>query len=160
MNVQFRLADYHNPADASAVLSLLDAYAQDPMGGAAPLSDEVKATLIAKLAQQPGAFSIIGFNGDEAVALANCFTGFSTFKAKPLVNIHDCYVAPQCRGQHVGQRLLDAIVKEAKERGCCKVTLEVLEGNVRAKAAYQKYGFRGYTLDDTSGAAVFWEYPL
>ncbi|WP_100643625.1 GNAT family N-acetyltransferase [Alteromonas facilis] len=162
MSFHFKLADYHNPTDAKYVIELLNAYATDPMGGGEPLADEVKNTLIEKLQQQPTAFSILGYEegSDEPIALANCFTGFSTFKAKPLVNIHDCYVAPQCRGQYVGQQLLDAVRDEAIKRGSCKITLEVLEGNERAKAAYQKYGFKGYALDEKSGSAVFWEYSL
>ena len=34
--------DYANPAHASALVSLLDAYAHDPMGGGAGLSDYAK----------------------------------------------------------------------------------------------------------------------
>jgi len=36
---------------------------------------------------------------------------------------------------------------------CCKVTLEVLEGNTVARKAYEKYGFRDYALGDEHGAA-------
>jgi hypothetical protein len=29
----------------------------------------------------------------------------------------------------------------ARQRGCCKITLEVLEGNAVAQASYGKFGF-------------------
>ncbi len=50
-------------------------------------------------------------------------------------------------------------VKEqlAKAKNCCKVTLEVLDNNVGAKRAYEKFGFGGYELDPESGKAVFWQ---
>jgi len=48
----------------------------------------------------------------------------------------------------------------AIEHGCCKLTLEVLEGNVVAKAAYKKLGFGGYELDPKMGQAVFWQKTL
>ena len=162
MNIDFVVADYRNPQQAEHLVMLLDKYARDPMGGNEPLKPEVAASLTEKLADLPAALSIIGYLQTEAepakpVALANCFMGFSTFKAKPLINIHDCYVDPDLRGMHVGQKLLAAIETIAQQRGCCKITLEVLEGNKRAQSAYQKFGFKGYALDDTSGNAMFWE---
>ena len=35
----------------------------------------------------------------RAVGLALCFVGFSSFKARPLINIHDIAVRPEVRGQ-------------------------------------------------------------
>jgi len=40
------------------------------------------------------------------------------------------------------------------------VTLEVLEGNLPARTAYERFGFGGQTLDDTTGHALFWQKPL
>lgn len=162
MNINFVIADYTNPLHAKDVVALLDKYARDPMGGNAPIDPEVASNLAEKLAGFPTALSVIGYlqqdnQEPKPVALANCFMGFSTFKGKPLINIHDCYVDESIRGLHVGQKLLAEIEAIAKQRGCCKVTLEVLEGNKRAQLAYQKFGFRGYALDDTSGNALFWE---
>lgn len=45
------LADYRDPRDAADVVALLDAYARDPMGGAEPLRDDVKARLTDDLAK-------------------------------------------------------------------------------------------------------------
>ena len=54
-----RLADYANPADAVAIVMLLDAYASDPAGGGEPLSDFAKANLVRELALRPQALSLI-----------------------------------------------------------------------------------------------------
>ena len=80
------LADYRDLRDAADVVALLDAYARDPMGGGEPLADDVKARLTGDLAANPHAFSLLARMDDEAVGLANCFMGYSTFAAAPLVN--------------------------------------------------------------------------
>ena len=55
---------------------------------------------------------------------------------------------------------LDEVEKIAKERNCCKITLEVLEGNTVAKGSYIKFGFGNYELDPAFGKAMFWEKEL
>jgi ribosomal protein S18 acetylase RimI-like enzyme len=84
----------------------------------------------------------LAYEGDLAIGLAICLVGFSSFRAQPLLNIHDIAVRPAARGRGVGRRLLAAIEQDARELGCCKVTLEVRADNHRAKAAYENAGFR------------------
>lgn len=158
--IEFALADWTEPSDCDAVVSLLQAYALHPMGGAEPLSDYASSNLPSAMSVTPGAFSVIGWhhaqNGErKPAALANCFTTLSTFACKPLVNIHDLYVDDIARGQGTGQAMLAFIEEQARARGCCKVTLEVLTGNAYAKEAYERFGFQPYTLDDSTGHALF-----
>ncbi|WP_245626691.1 GNAT family N-acetyltransferase [Croceicoccus naphthovorans] len=161
MALTVTLADYSDPQDAAALIDLLDVYARDPMGGGAPLSDKARNELPTALAAHPGAFSLIARGEDGmAVGLANCFTGFSTFACAPLVNIHDLSVRPGQRDRGVGRALLRAVDAEAKKRGACKVTLEVLSGNERARALYASEGFAGFALDPAKGSAQFWEKAL
>ncbi|MEJ2408925.1 MAG: GNAT family N-acetyltransferase [Novosphingobium sp.] len=158
--VTVRQADYGHGPDAEAVTAMLDAYARDPMGGGAPLDPAVRERLVSALDAFPGAFSLLAFDGDEAVGLANCLTGFSTFAARPLINIHDLAVKPGSRGKGVGRALMQAVEDEAHARGACKVTLEVLSGNERAKALYAVLGYGNYALDPGAGTAQFWEKKL
>lgn len=153
-------ADLSDAADGAAIVHLLDVYARDPMGGGAPLSADVKERLVPALAQVPGAFVLLARLDGEPVGLANCFMGFSTFAARPLANIHDVAVVPQQRGKGVARALFAAIEDEARKRGACKVTLEVLSGNHRAKALYAKLGYGDYQLDSESGHALFWQKRL
>ena len=153
------LADYRDPRDAADVVALLDAYARDPMGGGEPLSDAVKARLTGDLAANPQAFSLLARLDGEAVGLANCFMGYSTFAAAPLVNIHDLAVLPETRGKGIGKALLAAIEAEALKRGACKVTLEVLSGNP-ARHLYEACGYGDYQLDPATGHALFWQKRL
>ncbi|MFC0684321.1 GNAT family N-acetyltransferase [Novosphingobium clariflavum] len=158
--IAVRLADYADAADAARMVALLDSYARDPMGGGKPLSDDVRARLVPGLAAHPGAFSLLAFAGDEALGLANCITGFSTFAARPLVNIHDMAVLPEARGRGVGKALMLAVEDEACARGACKITLEVLSGNDTAKGLYAALGYGDYALDPEAGTALFWEKKL
>ncbi len=154
------MADYTDPRDAADVVTLLDAYARDPMGGGAPLAEMVKARLVSDLAGNPHAFSLIARLDGEAVGLANCFMGYSTFAAAPLVNIHDFAVLPGHRGAGIGRALLGAVEAEGLKRGACKVTLEVLSGNHPAKRLYAANGYGDYQLDPASGQALFWQKRL
>lgn len=148
-------ADYGNPAHANAVVKLLDAYAQDPAGGASPLSDFAKTNLVKELAARPQAFSVLAFDGDAPIGLVNCIEGFSTFACKPLVNIHDVAVLPGHRGKRVGEKMLELVDTIARQRGACKLTLEVLSGNRSAITLYERIGFANYQLDPAMGSAQF-----
>ncbi|MAR90467.1 MAG: GNAT family N-acetyltransferase [Pseudomonadales bacterium] len=158
MFVDTRLVDYRDPEQARALLRLLREYALDPMGGGAP--EPVQATLINELAKRPHAFSILAYRGSRAVGLANCLEGFSTFAARPLINVHDLVVQRDYRGMGVGRTLLNQVAAEARSRGCCKLTLEVLSGNQPARRLYEGLGFHRYQLDPAAGCAEFWEKPL
>ncbi len=153
------LADYRDPRDAADIVALLDAYARDPMGGGAPLSEAVKARLPGDLAANRHAFSLLARLDDRAVGLANCFMGYSTFDAAPLVNIHDLAVLPGHRGAGIGKALMQAIEAEGLKRGAAKITLEVLSGNP-ARHLYAAQGFGDYQLDPEAGHALFWQKRL
>jgi ribosomal protein S18 acetylase RimI-like enzyme len=152
--------DYHNPRHGADLVHLLNHYASATEGGNQPLPAEVMAKLPATLATIPHAFSVLCYVEDVAAGLVNCFEGFSTFTCKPLVNIHDVVVVERFRGQGIARLLLEAVEKIARERGCCKITLEVLEGNTAAQKAYLKFGFDGYELDPVMGKALFWQKVL
>jgi ribosomal protein S18 acetylase RimI-like enzyme len=147
--------DYLNTHDAKALVFLLDAYAQDPMGGGEALSPETTTRLCSDLSRMTGAVSFIAWLEDQPIGLINCFEGYSTFKAKPLLNVHDIAVLVSHRGQGVGQALLQAAADHARERGCCKLTLEVLSGNALAMRSYKRFGFAQYELDPAAGQAQF-----
>jgi ribosomal protein S18 acetylase RimI-like enzyme len=148
-------ADYANPIHASALVQLLDAYARDPAGGGQPLSDFARLHLVHELAVRPQAFSVLAFDDSQPVGLVNCIEGFSTFACKPLVNVHDVAVLPSHRGQRVGEQMLALCERIARERGACKMTLEVLQGNRSAIRLYERLGFAGYQLDPAMGQAQF-----
>jgi ribosomal protein S18 acetylase RimI-like enzyme len=151
--IEIKAVDYGDPVDQAALVSLLDMYARDPMGGGQALTPAVKLELCEQLAGFYGAVSFLALVDGKAVGLLNAFLGFSTFKAKPLMNVHDIAVLEQWRGQGVGQALLQAIEVHAQSLGCCKLTLEVLSGNAPARRTYRAFGFEDYALDPKAGLA-------
>jgi GNAT superfamily N-acetyltransferase len=153
-------ADLTLPTHAEAVVQLLDAYAQDPIGGEQGLSAYAKENLPTELAKRSTAHAILAFVDTEPAGLVVCLEGFSTFACKPLLNIHDVIVAAPYRGRGLSKLLLQKVEAIAIELGCCKLTLEVLEGNHVAQAAYKAVGFSGYQLDPLMGNALFWEKKL
>ena len=158
--IEVVLADYRNAVHAAALVDLLDAYARDPAGGGTPLEASVRAGLPSALAARPQAFSVLAYDGAQPVGLVNCIEGFSTFACRPLVNVHDVIVLPSHRGQRVVQRMFARVEQEARARGACKLTLEVLSGNASAIRAYEREGFGPYSLDPAFGTAVFMQKKL
>ena len=154
-----------NPDHAAALMRLMDEYASGPTGGGQPLNAYTRAHLVATLRSRPGAHSLLAVERDEAggeiyVGLLNAFEGFSTFACQPLLNIHDVVVSAAWRGKGIGRQLMQAAEELARELGCCKLTLEVLEGNTKARAAYESLGYAGYELKPEMGKALFWQKTL
>ena len=154
------LADYHNKQHADDIVYLLNQYAKHPMGGETELKVSTKENLISKLKGVPGAFSILVYQQKKAIGLANCFMGFSTFQCKPLINVHDIYVKNAYQGKQIAQEILKKIQEIAIQRSCCKITLEVLEGNLIAQKAYKNFGFSPYELKPEFGPAIFMDKKL
>jgi len=150
-----RRADYADARDAAALVMLLDAYARDPAGGGEPLSAFAREHLVAELARRPQAYSVLAFDGDAAVGLVNCIEGFSTFKCRPLVNVHDVAVLASHRGRGIAEQMLAEAERIARARGAVKMTLEVLSGNAPAIQLYRRMGYAGYQLGATMGTAEF-----
>ena len=61
------------------------------------------------------------------------------------------------RGMKVSSQLMKTVDEHAKEQGCCKITLEVLNKNQIALQAYKNFGFTAYELDPETGQAIFME---
>jgi GNAT superfamily N-acetyltransferase len=160
MMIEILEADLNVQTHAEALIQLMDAYALDPMGGGQGLSDDVKVNLPIELAKRKTTHVILAFVDAKPAGLLVCIEGFSTFACKPLLNIHDVIVDSPYRGKGLSKRLLQKAEAIALSLGCCKLTLEVLEGNLVAQSAYKAFGFSGYELDPKMGKALFWEKKL
>lgn len=136
------IADYDDPKHGDDIAAILGRYARDPMGQGKDLSPNILIDVVAGM-KQAGGFSVLAYHDGQAVGLSNCFWGYSTFKAAPLINIHDVAVDSAMRGMGIGAKLLDKIEQIAAEKGACKVTLEVSADNEPAKGLYQKLGYGG-----------------
>ena len=160
MSIEIVEADLSSERGVARVVDLIDAYARDPMGGGAALSEEVRARLGPDLrahAARGVATVLLALEDGAAVGIAMCFVGYSTFRARPLLNLHDLAVLPDARAAGVGQALLAAVAGKARSLGCCKVTLEVREDNVAARRLYERSGFVDTALGGSRTCTLFLE---
>jgi len=134
-------AHFSNPVHSRAVVELLDCYHRDPMGEGCPWDVRRTDELLAGLERHPTLFVLLAWKGAQAVGMAVCLEGFSTFSARPLVNIHDLVVLPEARRQGVAKSLFAAVESEAGKLGACRVTLEVRKDNAAAQALYASLGY-------------------
>lgn len=155
-----RPVDFDDPACTADFLDLLDHYMRGPSGSGQAMTAALRARLPAELRRRPTVVSFIAYAGDRAAGLITCVEGFSTFAGRPLFNIHDIVVHDDFRRQGIAKALLVHAEHVARERDCCKLTLEVLEGNTGARLAYEGFGFQGYQLDPAMGKALFMEKKL
>jgi len=146
MMLHIRRADLADERDVARVVTLLNSYALEPVGLGGPLPPDVRERLIPELERIPGALVLLAFADAEAIGIAVCFRGFSTFRARPLLNIHDLAVLAEHRGKGAGRALLQAAEDHARREGCCRLTLEVLERNAGARALYRRFGFDDSTV--------------
>ena len=131
----------HNQLHCNELIKLLNDYMVDPMGDSCPMDPALAPKIIAGLQTYPGYLGFFVLAGDQFAGLANCNQNFSTFKAMPLLNIHDFILAPEFRTIGAGQFLMKVILDFASQNGFCRVNLEVREDNHSAKSLYQKLGF-------------------
>jgi ribosomal protein S18 acetylase RimI-like enzyme len=160
MSIRIVQADLSLAEHQEAVLAMVDAYSRDAMGNGKPLDQDVRTRLIPGLRRHPTTLIFLAFDGVQPIGAAVCFIGFSSFAAKPIINIHDFVVLPASRGKGIGRRLLEAVEAKARELGCCKLTLEVMDKNHQAIRMYQAAGFERYSLQEEAGVAIFMSKPL
>ena len=153
-------ADLARPEHQRDVVAMTAAYALDAMGNGGPLPPDVLERLIPGLREHLTTIIFLAYVEGRAVGIATCFLGFSTFTARPLINIHDLAVLAEYRGRGVGRALMGAVERKARERGCSKVTLEVQENNTRARRLYEAAGFAQAVYGETTGGSLFYTKPL
>lgn len=152
MKLSILQVDLQNPLHCVQLIKLLNDYMNDPMGNNGPMNEGLAPKIIAGLKTYPGYLGFFVLCGDQFVGLGNCNQNYSTFKAMPLLNIHDFIVAPEFRTLGAGHFLMKGILDFASQNGFCRVNLEVREDNHAAKALYQKLGFA-----DCKPPMYFWE---
>ena len=59
---------------------------------------------------------------------------------------HDLAVVPEYRARGVGGALLRECENRAPRAGCCKLTLEVQDNNLRARSLYERFGFEDFVV--------------
>jgi ribosomal protein S18 acetylase RimI-like enzyme len=149
--IQIVAANYADAEHRAVIPNLLNAYAKDLLGFRKALDEPVLQNLVSGLEAFPTAIVLLARVEEAYVGLAICFLGFSTFNAQPLINIHDFMVLKAYRNRGIGKALLWEVERIARERKCCKITLEVQMKNTAARGIYQSFGFKASFLDPEAG---------
>ena len=145
-----RRCNLENVYDREQLFSLLNRYAADPMGQNKQLdvdSDE----LLNGLRKCPNCHTLFAVSNKRPVGLCIAFQNFSTFEARPLMNIHDLIVDEKYRNKGIAGKLLNEIESIAIAKNCCKLTLEVRDDNIIAQALYKNFNFI-----ETEPRMLFW----
>lgn len=139
-SLHIRRGDLSRQEDQHAVLELLEDYARQLPAYHRSLPPEVRRNLPAALQHFPGCHIFLAHRGADVAGVAICFEGFSTFRSRRLLNLHDLSVRAAYQRQGIGQRLLHAVVAFARQEQFCGVTLEVAADNP-ARQLYARFGF-------------------
>ena len=134
--------DFDDPDHCKAVINLMDEYIADKMGGGPPFTEGRDEQLISGLRGHPSKIVLLAVSDGRYVGLLNGFINFSTFAVRPFINVHDIVVTGEWRNKEVGKRLLEEIIREAREINCAKLDLKVRVDNPNARYLYDKMGFR------------------
>jgi ribosomal protein S18 acetylase RimI-like enzyme len=144
-SIRVRDARLEDESEVERLFEILDAYARGPGGQSAPLSREARENLGRGLLAAPHMFVLFGLIDERIVGAAVCLWGYSTFGGRPFVNLHDFSVLPEAQNRGVGSALMAELESRARQRGCCKITLEVNDSNEDAKRLYARSGFGGWS---------------
>ncbi len=83
---------------------------------------------------------LLAWEGDEAVAFALFFHNFSTFLGRPGLWLEDLFVRPEFRRRGCANKLLGALARIARDRGCGRFEWAVLDWNATAMEFYRTLG--------------------
>lgn len=117
------------PADLAILQAIETAsFTQDrlsPRAMARHLRSETADVLLATLGSEPAGYALLLYRSTSTLA-----------------RLYSIATSPAARGRGVGRRLMDALERAAKKRGCDRLRLEVREKNRPAIALYESLGYR------------------
>ena len=91
--------------------------------------------------ENPSFGTIVSEVNGEIVGMALFYYRYSTWKGKRLY-LEDLIVSETMRGQGLGEKLLDATIKKARQTACTGLMWQVLDWNEPAINFYRKFGAR------------------
>ncbi|MCA9239013.1 MAG: GNAT family N-acetyltransferase, partial [Planctomycetales bacterium] len=121
MQLNIQPPDFTSDEDRRGIVELLLSYAGGPQAGGKAMSSAATQRVIAMLAGNPTAVVLLAKLAGRPVGLAVCVESFSTFRAEPVLNLHDLVVAPDHQNRGIGRQLLEAVEQQARQRGACAV---------------------------------------
>jgi Acetyltransferases len=149
--IEIEDCDFSNPDHLTSAVELINAYILDEMGGGTPLSPIQQLRFVDGLNDHPKKIVLLASVEGKCAGMIVAFENFSTFTARPMVNIHDIIVKKEFRGNGIGRKMMEALENRANELRCSRITLEVREDNKVAQQLYKSMGF-----DETEPPMRYW----
>jgi GNAT superfamily N-acetyltransferase len=128
------------PEDAPAVARLLCEF-RDWWGSREPSDDEMLAGVRRIMAGGDGVYLLAATAGAAPAGVAQLRFRWSVWKGAEDCWLEDLYVRDAARRAGLGRALVGAAVRQARERGCRRIELDVNEDNAVARALYAACGF-------------------
>ncbi len=95
---------------------------------------------------------IVGYDGDEPVALVTWGYLFSLYNPRPALYMRTLYVKPDYRGRGFGSELVSVMARKAHDEDCCAMKWAVMPDNRKALDFYKSMGIG----PDDDGLIEFW----
>ena len=137
------------PADLDAVLAIEQASFTNPW---------TREMYVAELENRGVSYCFIIRDGVGEVI------GFCSFwRVLDELHINNLAVTPALRGRGAGSALLDHVLRQGRELGARRATLEVRRSNDPARRLYERFGFapagvrRSYYTNPPEDALVLWK---
>ena len=83
---------------------------------------------------------LVARDSDAVIGYAIYYPNFATFRGQRGIYLEDLFVKDDRRGSGVGDAILRALAREAKDMGCERIDFQVLEWNQPAIGFYFKLG--------------------
>ena len=125
--------------DAQAILSLVDALADyEKLDRPTP---EARERLVRDIfGTKPRLDCWLAFLDGYPVGYAFAFETYSSFLAMPKLYLEDLFVLSEYRSRKAGHALFQAVLEEARRRGCGRLEWTVLDWNQLAIDFYRRQG--------------------
>ena len=158
-DVEFRIRSA-TPEDRSWILPLVPRlHAFGPSGPPpwrpVPRMDAAESAVmtaaLAQVAEQPADAAVLvaedaGADGATPLGFVHLITQTDYFTGEPHGHVSILVVSPEGEGRGIGRALLAASEAWARERGYALLSLNVFEGNRRARALYDRAGYTPETI--------------
>src|SRR5215813_4220926 len=126
-------------SDLGGVIALLEEFAEFE-----DLTDRLEITeeklVNAVLGPDAFAFCLVAAEGERLVAYSILYPIFASFRGQKGMFVEDLFITAEFRRDGLGESMLREIAKLARECGCERVDLMVLEWNTPAVKFYEKHG--------------------
>ncbi len=141
------------PKDSRAFLKLVRELAK--FERLKPPSESGKRRLVQDTFRTKRLKLLLAFSGRVPLAYALYFFTYSSFLAKPTLYLEDLFVLETYRGQGIGSRMFEMLIREARRLHCGRIEWAVLTWNSKAIKFYEGIGahqlkeWHYYRLDES-----------